>query len=197
MQTQELLPMEMIDTLFGECDVRIAIAIHPITKEPAGCISYKDLARALTYEESAIKKMIYRTSWLKKYSTGVIMSSVDGKMRTHLCLFEQGALGVVQKLQPTRCKNPEIGRKLDQKQEELTLILHKTLKGYQKNKGIHDNLTFVNGKVMVELMKMAGKGNPSAIYYLEKHFGIPARDLALKAGGLAPPLPFPESKRKD
>jgi hypothetical protein len=59
------------------------------------------------------------------------MEATDGKFYKTLCVFEQAALGIFMKLQPKRCKDPDVAAKIDALQEELILVLHDALKGYR------------------------------------------------------------------
>jgi hypothetical protein len=59
------------------------------------------------------------------------MSSVDGKMRSNLCIFEEAMLGVFMKLQPQRCKDKDVAARIDQLQEEMILTLRDVLRGYK------------------------------------------------------------------
>jgi hypothetical protein len=129
---KEQLPVHVVDKLLGgKNKVRIALVEHPVTHELASCIPVIDYADAFSYDKKTIFKMIDRTPWLKKYSGVAIMATPDGQFQKHRVIFEESALGVFMKLQPNRCKDSDVGAKIDALQEELMLILHDTLKGYR------------------------------------------------------------------
>lgn len=130
---KELLPVHVVDRLLGgKNNIRIALVEHPVMHELAPCISYKDYAEAFSYDHTAIFKMIQRTKWLKKHSVIVMMATTDGKFYKTLCVFEQAALGIFMKLLPHKCKDKDVAARIEERQEELILILHDALKGYNK-----------------------------------------------------------------
>lgn len=128
---KEHLPAQVVNKLLGGKDIRIAIAEHPITKEMAACVPIMDYAEAFSYPKQALFQMIDRSFWLKRYSVVNVMLTGDGKYYQTRCIFEEAALGVFMKLQPKRCKDPEVAARVDQLQEELILLLRDTLKGYR------------------------------------------------------------------
>ncbi len=133
---REQIPVAVIDKMLGgKSQVRVAIVQHPTRNEPAPCVPYTDYAEAFSYDEEAIRKMIRRTPWLEKHSVTSIMEATDGKLYSTLCLFEEGALGLFFKLQPKRCKDPDVAARVDQIQEELILVLRDALRGYRQDNG--------------------------------------------------------------
>ena len=133
---REQIPVAVISKVLGEeSKVRVVIVQHPTRNEPAPCVPYLDYAAAFSYDEESIRKMIQRTPWLQRHSTTSILEGVDGKLRAQLCLFEEGALGLFFKLQPKRCKDPDVSARIDQIQEELILVLRDALRGYKTSQG--------------------------------------------------------------
>ena len=129
---REQLPMETImRTMKDHTEVRLVKIMHPFRHSPCTAVPYLDLARAFSYDESAIRKMIHRTPWIKKHSVQVIMSGADGKFYPHLCLLKEAATGILFKIQPERCKDPDIAAHIDQRQEELIYIVEDALTGKQ------------------------------------------------------------------
>jgi hypothetical protein len=64
---KEMLPVHVVDRLLGgRNNVRIALVEHPVTKELAPCVPYKDYAAAFSYDDPIIFKMIQRTPLVKK-----------------------------------------------------------------------------------------------------------------------------------
>jgi len=132
----EQMPKGVIQRVFRDkTDVRITIAVHPVTKQVAPCVPYKDFAEAFSYDKTAIRKMISRSQWLKKHSVEVIMSSTDGKYYSTLCMFEECALGVFMKLEPERCQNKEVAGRIEELQEHMMSILRDALREYRTTSG--------------------------------------------------------------
>ena len=142
-EEREQIPVAVINkVLGGKSNVRVVIMQHPTRDEMAACVPYKDYAEAFSYDDTAIFKMIKRTPWIEKHQGTAIMAvpstALDGRgggYQATLCLFEEGALGLFMKLQPTRCKDPEVGARVDQLQEELILVLRDALRGYRQETG--------------------------------------------------------------
>lgn len=191
----EQLPAQVVNKLLDGHNVRVAIAEHPVNGKKASCVPVMDYAEVFSYDRESIRRMIERTSWLKRYSLSVIMTDRQGQFRPHNCIFEEAALGVFMKLQPKRCKDPNVAAKVDKLQEELILILRDALCGYQKR---HDEefiarFPFLkDGSAMVKLVDKAYKGNPLACSVLEEYFDIPANKI-LKRAERQLPIKFPNS----
>lgn len=129
---REFLPSEtFFRTLSDQTQMRIVKIISPYTNQPVTAIPYLDFAKALSYDEESIRQMIYRSKWLKNHSITCIIQAVDGKFRAQLCLLEEAVLGIFMKLEPGRCKNPDIGAHIDQRQEELIYLLKSALQAQQ------------------------------------------------------------------
>lgn len=188
METAEQVPMAVTTALIEEGkQVRVALAEHPVTKQIAPCVPYKDYADVFTYEEKAIWQMIQRTPWLKKHSTTNVMLAVDGKMRPQLCLFEECALGVFMKLQPKRCKDPNVGARIDELQEKLMMILRDALKGHVRERAGYDwqeterilprpglSMEAISSLCRVADKELRGRASLRALHYFT---GMPVDDL--------------------
>ncbi len=123
-EIDEQIPKGIVERLFRDkVRVRIALAIHPVKKEVAPVVSYKEFAEAFSYDPEAVRKMISRSMWLKKYSVTVIMSATDGKFYKTLCITEEAALGVLMKLSPNMCKDREVADHIEALQEEMAIML--------------------------------------------------------------------------
>ena len=194
-QFNEQLPVKVVSKLLGGQDVRVVIAEHPVTKELAPCVPYLDYARAFSYDEPSIFKMIQRSGWLKRYSSSSIMEVEGVGFRPHLCIFEESMLGIFMKLQPKRCKDPDVAAKVDKLQEELILILRDTLRGF--NKGNNSGYKSPDGRLPSPGMSMDGisrlcrdidktlKGK-AALRALNYFTGMPVDDLIEEIEDLMP-----------
>lgn len=184
-ENKEQLPVKVVNrVLNGNGKVRIALANHPVTQEMAACIPYKDYAGAFTYDEESIRQMIKRTSWLNKYSVTCVIQATDGKYYPMLCIFEESMLGIFMKLQPKRCKDPEIAAKINDLQEELILILRDVLKGNVQKRGFcneEEGLLPRPGLSMhavPRLCKQASRGCRFSARALNFFYDMPIDDIA-------------------
>ena len=194
MENKEQLPATVISKVLGGKDIRVVIAEHPVTKEMAPCVPYLDYARAFTYDEATIFKLINRSNWIKRYIVTAIMevasNASDGRgggyLKT-LCLFEEGALGLFFKLQPSRCKDPDVAARVDQLQEELILVLRDALRGFRTGHAGFD-YRGMNGKLpnpglsmeaVADLCKEADKylRGKASLRALNFFTGMPVDDL--------------------
>jgi hypothetical protein len=136
MNNGEQVPVSMMQRVFrNTVDVRIAIATHPVTKEVAPCVPYKDFADAFSYDHEGIRQMIQRSRWLKKHSVTCMMQATDGKYYSTLCMFEECALGIFMKLQPERCKDKDVSQRIEELQEEMVYFLRDGFKQYKSSAG--------------------------------------------------------------
>lgn len=132
LQDREYLPLDtFIRTLSDRTEVRIVKIIHPFRNQPVTILPYLDLAKAFSYDEESIRQMIFRTPWVKKHTITCVIQAVDGKFRAQLCLLYEGVLGIFLKLQPGRCKDPWVAEHINQRQEELILLLSDALNNKQ------------------------------------------------------------------
>lgn len=181
--TREQIPVKVVDKILGgDCKVRIALAAHPVTGEIASCVPYLDYARAFTYDESSIFKMVQRTEWLKKHSSTAIMEVEGVGYRPHLCLFEEAMLGVFMKLQPQRCKDPEVARKVNERQEEMILILRDVLKGYRTRGFVDEENGLLprpglSASAIPSLCRQANRGCRFSARALSHFYAMPVEDL--------------------
>lgn len=181
----EQLPVKVVNrVLGGNGNVRVVLAEHPIRQELASCVPVVDYAEVFTYDKEAIRKLIERTSWLKKHSTTVIMTAVDGKYRAHQVIFEESMLGIFMKLQPRRCKDPEIAGRINDLQEELILILRDVLKGNVPKRGFcneEEGLLPRPGLSMhavPKLCRQASNGCRFSARALKFFYDMPIEDIA-------------------
>ncbi len=151
---KEDLSIEVIERMFAKKErTRIVIAPHPVHGTPSSSVPYLDLAEALTCPSKSIHSIILRSPRAKKYCS-IFMMKTEAGVRPTLCIFEEGIIHVIMKLQPSRCQNPDIADKLDEIQDELIQILRDVLHGYQ---GKTDNASIGNAKVLGQLINVANK----------------------------------------
>jgi hypothetical protein len=131
----EQLPLQIVERIFREeCNVRIALARHSITKEIAPCVPYREYATAFSYDSESIRQMIQRTKWLKKYSTACMIQAVDGRFRIQTCIFEEAMIGIFGKLQPDRCEDKKVAEHIEELKESMALLLRDVLRDYTTGK---------------------------------------------------------------
>lgn len=175
--TKEQLPIKVVDRLLGDaCKVRVALAVNPVTGEIAPCVPYKDYSEVFSYDSEAIRKMIQRTEWLQRHSVTVVMEATDGKYYGTLCMFEEAMLGVFMKLQPQRCKDPDVARRVNERQEEMVLILKDVLRGYRPSE-LAELAKPSSSSAVPALCRQANKGCRFSARALTHLYGIPVDDL--------------------
>lgn len=153
-KVKEDIALQVIErSLATHGNVRVVIAPHPVQGKVCTCVPYLDLAEALTVPKDTIYKIISRSERVRKYCGMYIMSTPGGPQST-LCVFEEGVLHIIMKLQPTKCSNPDVGEKLDEIQDEMVQILRDALHGYQQ-KIDHDAVT--TAKTLAHLISVINK----------------------------------------
>ncbi|MFQ5736899.1 MAG: hypothetical protein ACE5GY_08570 [Thermodesulfobacteriota bacterium] len=182
--TREQLPVKVVDRLLGgACRVRVALAEHPVTGEVAPCVPIMDYADVFSYPKQAIFQMIDRSEWLNKHSVVNVMMATDGKYYSTRCIFEESMLGVFMKLQPKRCKDPDVARKVNDLQEEMVLILRDVLRGYRPKPGYCDEekgllpRPGLSASAIPSLCRQANKGCRFSARALSQFYGMLVEDL--------------------
>ncbi|GAB63087.1 MAG: hypothetical protein DWB56_06795 [Candidatus Jettenia sp.] len=131
----------------------------------------------------SIRQMIQRTIWLRKYSSTCIIQVEGVGLRPHLCIFEEAVLGLTMKLQPLRCKDPNIAAKINERQEEMAIILKDVLKGNIPKRGFcNEELGLLprpglSMNTVPQLCKQANKGCQFSARALNFFFDMPVDDL--------------------
>lgn len=151
---KEDLSIEVMERMFVQKErMRIVIAPHPVHGKAFASVPYLDLAEALTCPSDTIYAIISRSERVKRYS-GIFMMQTPGGVQPTLCIFEEGIIHVIMKLQPSRCRNPEVGERLDEIQDELIQILRDVLHGYH---GKVDRYSVATAKTLGQLIGVANK----------------------------------------
>ena len=151
---KEEIAVEIIERLFAKkANMRIVIAPHPIHGKALACVPYLDLSEALTVPKDTIYHIISRSKRVRRYCGIYIMSTPGGHQAT-LCVFEEGILHIIMKLQPSRCQDSEVGNRLDALQDELIQLLRDILHGYYQR---NDGKALSNAKTLCQLISVANK----------------------------------------
>lgn len=151
---KEEIAIEVVERLFAKkVGMRVVIAPHPVHGKPSACVPYLDLAEALTVSKDTIYHIISRSKRVRKY-VGIDIMSTPGGPQSLLCVFEEGVLHIITKLQPSRCHDPEVGNRLDELQDELVQILRDVLYGYYQRR---DQSSLSNTKLLCALIGTANK----------------------------------------
>lgn len=151
---KEDLSIEVFERMFAQKErMRIVIAPHPIHGKASSCVQYLDLSEALTCPPETIYSIISRSERVKRYCSICIMKTEAG-VRPTLCVFEEGIIHVIMKLQPGRCQNPEVGNRLDEVQDEMVRVLRDVLHGYYRRV---DQTSIATAKTLAQLINVANK----------------------------------------
>lgn len=151
---KEEIAIEVMERLFAKkVNMRVVIAPHPVHGKPSPCVPYLDLAEALTCPSTTIHNIISRSKRIRKY-TGILIMRTPGGLQPLLCIFEEGLLHCIMKLQPSRCQDPEVGNRLDELQDELVQILRDVLHGYYQRR---DQTSSSNAKTLCQLIGTLNK----------------------------------------
>lgn len=151
---KEDLSIEVIERMFAQKErTRIVIAPHPIHGKASSCVPYLDLSEALTCPPETIYSIISRSERVKRYC-GVFIMKTPGGVQPTLCIFEEGVIHVIMKMQPSRCQNPEVGNRLDEVQDEMVQVLRDALHGYYRRV---DQTSIATAKTLAQLISVANK----------------------------------------
>lgn len=151
---KEDLSIEVIERMFAQKErTRVVIAPHPIHGKASACVPYLDLSEALTCPPETIYSIVSRSERVKRYCTICIMKTEAG-VRPTLCIFEEGVIHIIMKLQPSRCQNPEVGNRLDEVQDEMVQVLRDVLHGYYRKV---DHTSVATAKTLAQLISVANK----------------------------------------
>ena len=161
---KEDLSLDVIERAFARNNnLRIVVGAHPVTGKPSSSVPYLDLANALTCPSKTIFSIISRSERVKRYCS-IFMMKTEAGLRPTLCLFEEGVLHAVMKLEPSRCKDPAIGDRLDEIQDELIQILRDALHGFT---GRTNSTSLATAKTLAMLINAAGRArNPEHLAIL-------------------------------